>query len=426
VRGDPSKPCATFDRAYQIARCGDIVEIASGSYPEQTIHKRTTCASPISLRAAAGVYTPRVRFGSCVGCFSNDSPDDLVLQGIKTDGIVMWGASQNVTLDHIDGGAFFIRGPINVKVLSSDWGPCPSPAASSHTPGVDQCLGYDDIQQSRIATNPEGPTPYITRNILIEGNAFHDHTRSVPDHWECLWTNGGTDVVFRGNRIYNCDTVGIWFDRGAAIGANLDGTWLFENNWFGYVPSGTGIGFSGLPYKGTINIMFNSFAPDTTIVDQGPPSTDGASGRINVFRNIIGKSTYFGGLSGLVCVHGANYSANLFQTSKGCGPTDRTRVFGYTYNGERLLPDARAAKSVAAAFAELAAGELRSLRLIARKLSRERELAPPGGWRAKTLRSVISDNVYLGHRLGIQGLHPRLVTLPRWRSAQRALAKTKP
>src|SRR5262245_5197778 len=40
-RGQASRPCATLTRAYQIARCGDHVSIAPGSYPSQALGHST-------------------------------------------------------------------------------------------------------------------------------------------------------------------------------------------------------------------------------------------------------------------------------------------------------------------------------------------------------------------------------------------------
>jgi chitodextrinase len=302
VRGDLSKPCQSFNRAYQLAQCGDTVEIAGGSYPEQVLKERGGCASQIVLQARAGEvpYSPRVWFGSCVGCFAVDAADDLVLRGIKTAGVIMWGDSHNVTLDRIDGGAVFIRGPYNVQVRGSDFGPCPSSGGAAN-----QCLGYYGPQQTRIASNDD--STYNSRNIVFENNVFHDHPRvQQSDHWECIWTNGGVDVTFRANRFYGCDTNGI------AMGAGHAGTWLFENNWFGKAQT-SALKFGG-SFPGTVVIRFNSFAAGDSIVDEESGSPSNAI----IVGNIIGTPSSWGSIQ---CVPGAQYSYNVFIGARTCGGT---------------------------------------------------------------------------------------------------------
>ena len=235
-------------------------------------------------------------------------------------------------------------------------------------------------------------------------------------------SGGLTNVTFRGNRFYNCQTNAIALGNGGNP-ANVAGTWLIENNWFGACPGGTPNGggpyclnITSLPMAAKIIVRFNSFASGEYLGCEG--GCGDPQGRLRVVGNIFG--------SGAVCISGGTYRDNLFlRPGSGCGQTARTSVFGYTYNGGRLLASPQAADAVRTAFAEVGKGKNRSLRVIARKLSRQRKVPPSGGWNRASVRAIVSDSVYLGRRLGIQARHPRLISPSRWRKAQRALARSR-
>ena len=54
-RSDGSRPCQTFNRAYALAQCGDVIDVDEGSYPEQDIRETATgsaCAPRNRSRSA--------------------------------------------------------------------------------------------------------------------------------------------------------------------------------------------------------------------------------------------------------------------------------------------------------------------------------------------------------------------------------------
>jgi hypothetical protein len=417
-RGYRSKPCATLNKAYSMARCGDAIDVTAGRYGDQQIIETpagSAChRNPIVIRAAKGTR-PTIRwisFGRWSGGIRSDAPDNLVLRGFKvTWGLSMWGDVTNVTLDKLDGGSFIIDGGKNITVKNSDWGPCGAEGLNG------DCRNYypgdPRSGQVRIASGT---------NLLFENNVFHDFVMEPPytNHWECIAMDSGglTNLTFRGNRFDNCRTNAMALGNGGNP-ANVAGTWLIENNWFGSCPGGTASGngpyclnFTSTHYDAKIIVRFNSFAPGEYL---GCESGCGdPEGNLRIVGNIFG--------AGEVCVRGAQYRDNLFlNPGPGCGENTRHSVFGYTYSDGRLRVDGRAADAVKGAFAEAGARKTRSLGLIARRLAKQRKLAPPGGWTAAAVRAIVSDSVYLGRRLGIQTRHPRLVSPPQWRKARRAL-----
>jgi hypothetical protein len=420
-RGNRSRPCSTFSKAYSLARCGDIVEVAAGSYGNQRILETaagSACiGNPIVFRPARGTRPTInwIQFGNCSVCISSNAPDNLTLRGFRvTWGLSLWGDVANVTLDAIDGGSFFIADATNIKVINSDWGPC----------GAEEIIG--DCRNYYPGDGKSGQVRIISgTNLLFQNNVFHDMIMEPPftNHFECIFMNAGglKNVTFRGNRFYNCQTNAIALGNGGSP-ANVVGTWLFENNWFGSCPGGDDHGgapyclnFTHTPFDAKIIVRFNSFAHGEYF---GCESSCGeAQGRLRVVGNIFG--------SGSACIPGAQYRDNLFfRPGPGCGTNVRRSVFGYTYSGGRLRADTRATGAVKAAFAEVGSSKRRSLSLIARRLTKQRRLAPPGGWTAASVRAIVSDRVYLGHRLGVQSRHPRLLSPSQWRKASRVLANS--
>lgn len=72
ARGNASKPCATFQRAYEIARQGDVVQVAGGEYPGQMLSwmaDKTSAAGNCRL-----LYKPNETFASSTaGCVTFES-----------------------------------------------------------------------------------------------------------------------------------------------------------------------------------------------------------------------------------------------------------------------------------------------------------------------------------------------------------------
>lgn len=309
-------PCLTMTKAYSIAQCGDIVEVLTGSYADQTMLETSSgsacsTAAPITFQPASGasVTVAWIGFGSNT-TGATDAPDNVTLKGFAlTRGVNMWGDAVNVTLDTLDGGSFLVGpGTDNVLIKDSDWGPCNY--SSDNNVGCWHYFTADGRSgQPRIIAG--------SSNVVLEGNTFHDmQILSSGGHWECIWTDGGTNVTIRRNWFYNCETNAIAFgDSGSDH--NLAGTWLIENNWVGRVPASNGaFKFGGLPYQGTMVFRFNSFAEGFNSIQDEEGGN--AQSRISVVGNILGTADQ------LYCVTGATYASNVFINdgrgdNTGCG-----------------------------------------------------------------------------------------------------------
>ena len=180
-RGSLSRPCATLNKAYSLAHCGDVAEVGAGSYGDQHIIETkagSACKrNPIVLRAVPGTRPTInwISFGRWGGGPTRDAPDNLILRGFKvTWGLSMWGDVTNVTLDDLDGGSFFIAGGTNVTVKNSDWGPCTPSGSFRANPLIAVTTSRDwSSGQVRIISGT---------NLVFENNVFHDMI-SEGGHW---------------------------------------------------------------------------------------------------------------------------------------------------------------------------------------------------------------------------------------------------
>jgi Recombinase len=399
-RGRASRPCLTFDRAYRLAYCGDTVQIAAGRYGAQNLHEvasRSSCLRNVVFRPAAGasVSVKSIAFGDDIG--STNAADRITLKNFAVRKRVdLWGDVNNVRLENINGGAFYIQGANEVLIKGGDWGPCDSS-------GPSECRTQSFITEDSRSSEQ-------TQNVTIDGATFHDYViTGAGDHFECLFTTGGSNVTIRNSRFNNCRTYAI--ATGARDWAHYD-NWVIENNRFGRTCCVTGVGdrqsaimFGGDVGVSNLLIRFNTFISGQGVVQEG--HLVGANNR--VVANILTQTG---------CVRAIRYSGNLFDRGT-CSADDRGGVYGYRFDGVRLRVDGQRGRAVQAAYEAVAQGM--SLRRAARVLARGRRPSPPGGWNVRTLRELLADEVYLGHRLGRQSEHSALVSKARWRRVQRVL-----
>jgi hypothetical protein len=244
VRGKLTKPCASFDHAYALARLGDIVSISGGSYPLQHVTAKQQKAGPgdlpnVVIQPAAGatVTVQGLELGN--SDFPN-GPSHLTVRGIK-DGRSPQGAFEfvglnDVTLENLDAANFYLDHSSNVRVIGGDWGPCLSPSETCSNSKLDVDTGS---------------------NITIQNATFHDY-RIVPnsgEHFECLIIFGGRNITLRGNTFRDCEFYNVFVQHPVWAGSGYDGRspegMVFENNSFTQVwENGVwGVRFSALAFS---------------------------------------------------------------------------------------------------------------------------------------------------------------------------------
>jgi hypothetical protein len=314
-----SAPCQTWNRAYQVAQCGDTVSVAAGTYSDQTFVERAAlsgCSTNVLFQAAPGVtVNDDVVLGT--GFFNN--ADHITLRGFKyTGSIVMNGDADHILVEAVDGGSVHIdNGASFVTVRNSDFGPCNSPAGPAP-----QCERFFILDASKD-TNGGDSCGCVTHDILIDHNTIHDYEITNPDHWEALFATGGTNVTIRGNKFYDNEIYHI------SIGENAYGNfngWTIENNWFGRVcnscESGTlrnsAVKFGGRETIDNILVRYNSFTPGAAIVNE-----DAGNVTLNNVRSV---GNIIGSAQSTDCNGAGSFDSNVFINSgngQGCGTNKR-------------------------------------------------------------------------------------------------------
>jgi len=294
-------PCGSLDRAYNLARPGQVIDVTPGSaFVGQTITGTKTGPKVIVRLAGSSIEDLRV------------DADDLEIQGGK---IGYWEArseSDGLTVRGVDSGLFGIYGSSNTSVIGGDVGP-------SYAPGGVTSPVF-------ISIGPNGDP----RNVLIDGVYFHDFRAGQPyQHLECVQIVAVSGLTIRNSRFQRCDIYSLFFTEWA--GPNPPHDVLLENNWFDtstadgqYCCTSYAVVFSGhMDYYTNIVVRYNSF--------KQPYVFDGNGPRTNV--RVVGNLGINDG-----CDSRITYAYNVWQwdtPAAACAPTDRV-VLGTRYQTDKL------------------------------------------------------------------------------------------
>jgi hypothetical protein len=238
-----SAPCASLGGAYSKAAPGDVVLIAAGEYPAQTIGG-PEAGEPLHVagrhgqitflpeRGAAVRFTGRIEvFGSHVALEHVTVQDVIVGNYDQTAGRIN---PTDVTLAHLRGRNFQIDSATDVTVKGGSWGPasaCGGPSGGTNN-------SIRDI------------TGVVPAHILIDGVAIHDvQSYDLTNcHIEGLAIFAGHDVTVRrsrfwGNSVYD---VFVQANSGPISGLRFVENWMAMPVGTDRVENGTVIGFSSI------------------------------------------------------------------------------------------------------------------------------------------------------------------------------------
>jgi hypothetical protein len=293
----------SFGRAYQVAKPGDVVEVAGGRYGDQTVSddpaKDAQGAQEVVFRPAAGaqvtitdllVYASNVHFiGFTVDGSTNGQPD------IRS--------GHDVTVENVKATNFYISGPAaRITIKGGDYGPFPS------------CGGGSQIKT--LTNGGDDPDPAVQpHDILIDGVTMHDYTvpSSCPSaHLDCLHVFYHYNLTVRNSTFLRCMHYGILLDSN---GANETENDLVENNFFGDA------GVAGFALRGGTDEYFDGV---TVRYNSGglitPQTVQSQLSNIRWYANLADDIG--------TCRSGIDYQYNVVATG-GCGPTDLTAPTGF-------------------------------------------------------------------------------------------------
>jgi hypothetical protein len=295
-----SSPCQTFDRAYDVAQPGEIVDVAGGTYPEQRVEYDSdkTSTEDVYFRPAAGAfvtingdieaYGSHVTFMSMRAQDTNipyDGPEDV-------SDVTFWG---------FDGRNFTIDSGQQVSVIGGDYGP------------ASDCGGSYGGSNNGVRMNRPGVMP---TDILIWGVDIHDIQSYDLEacHIECLIVGAVKNLTVRGSAFWNCSIFDIFLQP---FNGDISGVTL-ENNWFatptdpdGHPNSGRAVEFSGGGPWRDVQIRQNSVNTAINLNDGAPnPQYE----NVTVVGNIAERA--------IACYKGVDYSYNVWFGGGVCDPTD--------------------------------------------------------------------------------------------------------
>lgn len=251
-------PCATFERAYLLAKPGQTVKVAAGSYPGQSL----------TFDQAKAGQSDRVTFvasGASLSSLTVDGAQHVLLTGLTVTGRLAIRANTvakinartkpatDVEVRNADLREVLLRNVVNVTVRDTRIGGYDVSTSGLGVPKVGAYL-------------PDAGQPAMpSKNVVFERVVFHDiiRTQKGTTHAECLYLDGGIDgLVVRSSSFSNCGVFDVFGQPNGGDNADI----VLENNLFD-VPRDTtgGAAGSALNFKSGPNgvhrdltIRFNS------------------------------------------------------------------------------------------------------------------------------------------------------------------------
>jgi hypothetical protein len=304
-------PCASFDRAYRVAKPGQTVLAAGGTYPAQTI-MRTSPQKPapaVVFKAARGgtvTVNGVLSLGANNGQLSGDSPSYLTFDGININGgcfitrynestavplptgltyqnahiqaldnachLVYLNSSDHVLIRNVDLGPMCCDGDAVELGISREGGPSPSHIV------LDRLYIHDIYDSCRRVPVSAGPCNAI---------GYGDGCRSC-DHVDGIQVFGGHDVTISNSRVYAINPGGlvgqdIFF--APANGGTFSNITLQNNMVDSTANNDTSfVGPGRNWYSGYIRLLYNTFRGDLQIY----PLALVAGTEVTITGNIIG------------------------------------------------------------------------------------------------------------------------------------------
>lgn len=187
-------PCASFNRAFEVAEPGDVVEVAAGTYPDQVVDADAKAGGPrVVFRPARDADVTVGSIGVSTGPV--EFRDMRARAGTYND-----QNAHNVTYLRVRARNLFIRGSSKIAYVESDIGPNGR---------------KDDMNWITAAYG----TTQGARDILIERTRIHDivlHNEGA--HIDCLAVDDVDGLVIRDSSFSNCEHFALLFGTDTATG----------------------------------------------------------------------------------------------------------------------------------------------------------------------------------------------------------------
>jgi hypothetical protein len=251
-----SQDCGSLNAAYQAAKCGDVIDIDAGTYPDQNIIDNSSldnCAENVVFQAAPGLSRSQVVIGNDNGQ-SIDSGDsgqpssDWTLQDVTVTNEIQLEAceyssdagscsspSHGITINDIQGGAMFVWAE-DMTIENSNFGPCYNliSLTSGSNDNSAPSPSYSPNPSVKCNQNIKG----FGANTVFRNNVVHDFldddSNTYYDHFECMFLGQDVNVTIDSNEFYDCQIYAIFIQNAGP------GPLTIQNNWFWASQGGMG------------------------------------------------------------------------------------------------------------------------------------------------------------------------------------------
>jgi chitodextrinase len=236
-------PCKTFDRAYRVAQPGDTIQLAGGTYPDQTINVDTSkvgaSADVVFQPAATATVTINGDlnvYGSHIDFRGSASPYNIKLHNLEVIGTAGSNTANHDTFENLDGAGFEIGPTSFITIKGGDWGP-------------NYVCGGGGTVENKIGPDGAIMNQWPT-NIVLDGLYIHDQNSEDLNncHMGGLFLVSGGPItlqnsVFSQNVVYQIQIQD--FTNASCCGMDFGPPHdlTIQNNWFG--PPVTGLADPG-------------------------------------------------------------------------------------------------------------------------------------------------------------------------------------
>lgn len=192
-----ARPCRSLSRAYGLAKPGQIVQLATGTYPAgQSLRYSSAKQSAkrrVVFRAAPGAHpvigSLEIEGGQHISLIGLDFRRDLGMTALDRSS----SSSPRATDILVQGGriqSFHITSVKNVTIAGNEIG---------------NYRFADGFGSNSIYSDEQGPST----NVLVQNNVFHNIVAKPATHAECLFVKSVAGLRIRGNRMLGCPGLAI-------------------------------------------------------------------------------------------------------------------------------------------------------------------------------------------------------------------------
>lgn len=289
-------PCRSLNRGYQVARPGDVVQVAGGSYSGQRIVASSKGAPRVTIRPAPGARPV------------------LADLEVAASHLNVLGPFETRALETANTRGRYVTDVLVQDIDVNGRGTSVTPAWIAAVNGViwrRVDVHNADDANALLFIDGSYPDSGSVKNVTIEDSSFHDVT--VPSgsstHSQCIYVAGTQGMTIRRSHFYNCAIFDIF--QSGDVDTTTD--MLIENN----VLEAPRLQGGGCCAYFTVRFAWGVPERVTLRNNSSEHQMDFRLGAVN--SKVVGNTIQ----SGMDCADGVRFSHNVVTKTRPCSPTDR-------------------------------------------------------------------------------------------------------